>query len=151
MKRMITSAALLLTASAAGAWEAQTENGIHFARTNIGPNNEISVICDAGFNAPITSIYVVVEDIAPAPNSVLFVQFDNQSPLYIKTDLEGAIASETGQEARMFNQVVAGLKNSSQVKLRLFDGSEQVFDLKGSSDAIGDCKADFDKYQLALN
>ena len=152
MKRMIQlSAALTISATAVNAWVGQTENGIHFASTNPDVGTEISVICDAGFNAPITSISVVIDDQVPAPNSVVYMQFDNDHPLYVITDVEGAIASNTGREARIFNQVVAGLKSSANVKMRLFDGSEQVFDLAGSTEAIGDCKADFDKYQLASN
>ena len=153
MKLKIGLSALLTIAAttSAFAWVGDTENGIHLARTTPDAGNEISVICDAGFNAPITSIYVMVEDQVPAPSSILFVQFDDEPPLYVKTDIEGAIASQTGVQARMFNQVVAGLKTSAKARLRLFDGSENTFDLSGSTDAIGTCIADFDKVQLAMN
>ena len=153
MKHLIlgTFAAVAL-GTTAQAWVGETNNGIHFATTVVDEMNEISVICDAGFNAPITSINFVIDGIVPEPDTLVYLQFDQDQPIFVQTDVEGAIASETAKQARDFNQVVAGLKGAAQVKIRLFDGSSQIFSLSGSTDAIGtDCRADYDRYQLALN
>ena len=152
MKQLLLSTTIALaSASAAFSWSGETNNGIHFATMIMDEMNEISLICDAGFNAPITSINFVIDGVVPEPNSIVFLQFDQKSPIYVKTDVEGAIGSNSASEAKFFNQVVAGLKGATNVKVRLYEGSSQVFSLRGSTDAIGDCSADFDRFQLALN
>ena len=153
MKHLLLSTSIALTAAGgAFSWTAETNNGIHFATNKIDEYNEISVICDAGFNAPITSINFVVDGIVPAPESLVFLQFDQDKPIFVSTDVEGAIASETAGQARDFNQVVSGLRDAAQVRIRLYDGSSQIFSLRGSTEAIGsDCRADYDRFQLALN
>ncbi|MEM7242426.1 MAG: hypothetical protein AAF429_09590 [Pseudomonadota bacterium] len=153
MRYLIGSSLFTLAlGTTASAWVGETDNGIHYATNVVDEMNEISVICDAGFNAPITSINFVVDGVVPEPDTLVFLQFDQDKPLFIQTDVEGAIASATAKQAREFNQVVAGLKEAAKVKIRLFDGSSQVFSLRGSTEAIGaDCRADYDRYQLALN
>lgn len=151
-KRFLLSTLAFLTAFPAGAntWTGETIDGVHSA-TVINEENEILVLCDAGINAPITSINFVVDGVQPMPLSNIVLFFDKDEPMYVTTDAEGGIASATRHEAQNFTKVIGLMKSSNRLKVRLFDGSSHTFRLTGSTKAIGNCTADFNRFEMALN
>jgi hypothetical protein len=150
MKLSTALLALLLPTSAfANGWSSQIQDGIKFASIQVGTTNAIEVSCDVGINAPITAINFVLNDTVPMANSSVRLTFDKQNPMFLTMDSEGGIGSSTSEGAEDFNTVLAKLKASSTVSVRIFDGSEAKFALRGSSKAIGACEPDFARYQLA--
>jgi hypothetical protein len=152
IKQFLTTAIAMTIAFpvAANTWTAETADGVHMASV-VSDANEISVLCDAGINAPITSINFVVDDVVPMPLSKIALFFDKDQPIYITTDVEGGIGSATQADAIMFTQVIDQLKSANKLKVRLFQGSEHTFRLSGSTKAIGNCTPDFNRFTLALN
>jgi hypothetical protein len=153
MIKQILTTALALSATFplyANTWTAETADGVHMASV-INDANEISVLCDAGINAPITSINFVVDDVVPMPLSKIALFFDKDLPIYITTDVEGGIGSATQADAITFTQVIDLMKSANKLKVRLFQGSEHTFRLSGSTKAIGNCTPDFNRFTLALN
>ena len=134
----------------ANKWTAETADGVHMTSV-VSDSNEITVLCDAGINAPITSINFVVDDVVPMPLSKIALFFDKEHPIYITTDVEGGIGSATQADAITFTQVIDQLKSANKLKVRLFQGSEYTFRLSGSTKAIGNCTPDFNRFTLALN
>jgi hypothetical protein len=134
----------------ANRWTAETVDGVHMASV-VNDANEISVLCDAGINAPITSINFVVNDIVPMPLSKIALFFDKDQPIYVTTDIEGGIGSNTQTDATTFTQVIGLMKKANKLKVRLFDGSQHTFRLSGSTKAIGNCTPDFNRFTLASN
>lgn len=61
----------------------------------ISDENEISAFCDAGINAPITSINFVVDNVTPIPLGNIVLYFDKDQPIYVITNAEGGIGSTT--------------------------------------------------------
>jgi hypothetical protein len=151
-KRLLLSTIAFLTALpvSANTWSGETVGGVRSASV-ISEENEIMVLCDAGINAPITSINFVVNGVTPLPQSNIVLFFDKDAPLYVTTDVEGGIGSATLPDAEKFTQVIDLMKSSNRLKVRLFDGSSHTFRLTGSTKAIGNCTADFHRYELALN
>lgn len=142
--------AVLSTSAQADTWSGQTQDGIRTATVS-NKASEISVFCDVGVNAPITSVNFVVEGVTPLPESTVRLEFDKDEPIYLLTDVEGGLGSLNQEDAQNFENVLALLKQKSRVKVRIFDGSEASFRLTGSSKAIGACESDFSRYQLASN
>lgn len=134
----------------ANIWNSSSADGILMA-TVTTETDEIAVLCDVGINAPITSINFVVQDNAPAPFTNVALFFDKDAPIYIGTDSEGAIGSITPKEAADFNKILDLIKVKSNLKVRLFNGATQTFKLSGSSDALGECRADFSNVEIAQN
>lgn len=132
-------------------WTSQTSDGIKEARVALSDVDEILVLCDVGVNAPITSINFLINGTSPIPNSNIRMVFDRDQPMFIPVDAEGGIGSLNATDADLFEKIVALLKSKSKVKVRLFDGSEEVFRLSGSSKAIGTCATDYSRYQIASN
>ena len=150
MKYSIALLALLLpTAAFANGWSSEIQDGIKFASVQNGAQNAIEVSCDVGINAPITAINFILNDTQPMANSPVRLTFDKKDPMFMTMDSEGGIGSTTSKGAQDFSTVLAKLKASSTVTVRIFDGSEAKFQLRGSSKAIGQCDPDFSRYQLA--
>ena len=153
MIKQVFATAIAMTAAfpvTANKWTAETTDGVHMASV-ISEENEILVLCDAGINAPITSINFVVNGIDPMPLSNIALFFDKDQPLYVVTDIEGGIGSNTQTDATTFTQVIDLLKSANKLKVRLFDGSQHTFRLSGSTKAIGNCTPDFNRFTLASN
>lgn len=150
--RILATTAALLAASpiTANSWTGETIDGVRMAAVN-SDDNEIMVMCDAGINAPITSISFTVNDVTPIPLSNIALYFDNEQPLFIATDFEGGIGSTTQSDATTFTKVIGLMKSSNRLKVRLFDGSEYKFRLSGAAKAIGKCTPDFNRFALAAN
>ncbi len=152
IKNILTTAFTICFAFPAGAntWTSETTDGVHMASV-ISDENEISVFCDAGINAPITSINFVVDGVTPVPLSNIALFFDKDLPIYIATDVEGGIGSTTQQDAIEFTNIIGLMKSANKLKVRLFNGSQHTFRLSGSTKAIGNCTPDFQRFTLALN
>ncbi len=136
---------------AAGTWSHQTLDGVRTATITNGDTNEIYVMCDAGINAPITSINFIIDGVSPDPNSSLMLDFGDTDPIYAKTDTEGGLGTISAADASQFRKIVKLMKTKSKVTVRIFTGATETFALRGSSKAIGtDCNPDFDRFQLAL-
>jgi hypothetical protein len=150
--RILATTAALLIASpiAANSWTGETADGVHMAAVQ-SDGNEIMVMCDAGISAPITSISFLINGVAPAAGSNIQLYFDKDKPLYIAADDEGAIGSATQTDATTFTKVIGLIKSSNRLKVRLFNGAEHKFRLTGSTKAIGNCTADFNRFTLASN
>lgn len=142
--------AVLTTTAHAETWIGQTQDGIRTASVT-NKSSEISVFCDVGVNAPITSVNFMIDGVVPLPESTVRLEFDKDEPIYLLTDEEGGLGSLNQEDAQNFENVLALLKQKSRVKVRIFDGSETSFRLTGSSKAIGTCESDFSRYQLASN
>lgn len=134
----------------ANTWVGETADGVHMASV-ASSESEIMILCDAGINAPITSINFVVDGVAPMPLSNIALFFDKDQPIYVTTDVEGGIGSATSQDAHNFENVLTLMKSSNKLKVRLFDGSTHTFRLSGSTKAIGTCTPDFQRFDLASN
>lgn len=147
MKYSAALLALLLPVTAhASGWASDIADGINFASVQTGENNLIEVSCDVGINAPITAVSFILNDTSPLANSTVRLTFDKDQPVFFTMDAEGGIGSSTANGANDFNQVLAMLKSASTVKVRIYDGSEAKFALRGSSKAIGACEPDFSRY-----
>lgn len=152
MKRILTTAIALMIAFpvSANTWVGETADGVRMASV-ASDENEIMVLCDAGINAPITSINFVVNGVSPMPQSNIALFFDKDQPMYVTTDNEGGIGSATQKDAENFTNVIKLMKSSNKLKVRLFDGSTHTFRLSGSTKAIGTCTPDYKNLELALN
>lgn len=132
-------------------WNGINSDGIRQAMVGGSDHTQILVLCDIGVNAPITSVNFTINGTVPLPNSQVRMEFDNEDAIYVSTDVEGGIGSLTATDAEQFDRVVHLLKSKTSVKVRLFDGSERKFNLRGSTQAIGVCPSDYSRYQLAAN
>lgn len=150
--RIIATTAAIFSASpiTANTWTGETADGVHMAAVN-SDGNEIMVMCDAGINAPITSISFLIDGVSPVAGSNIALYFDKDKPLFIATDDEGGIGSATQVDATAFTKVIGKMKSSNRLKVRLFNGAEHKFRLTGSTKAIGNCTADFNRFTLASN
>ncbi len=142
---MIAAAAALLVAcvasrtiAAEGRWSSDAGDGFRQARVAAGPGNEIVVTCDTGGGAG-NAIEVFVGGATPASGSLVSIIFDRAGPEEVLIDGEGSITTDSRETVGTFIGVIDGLKRHNRVTLRLADGREAVFSLKGSSKAIGDC------------
>lgn len=153
MKSIFTGVAVAMLAipASANSWIGQLDNGIRLAKVAPNENTEILVMCDAGINAPITSVNFMIDGAVPEPKTVVRLQFNNAEPMFVMLDAEGGIGSATASDAEKFREVVGLLKEKKNVRVRLYNGIQHKFALTGSTKAIGDCQADYDRTQLAFN
>lgn len=147
MKYFIALAALCVPfAASAASWTSEIQDGLKIASVKNGETSLIEVTCDVGINAPVTAITFVLGDRLPIANSTVRLTFDDEKPIFVNVDNEGGIGSLTPEAAQDFENILAKMKAKSSVKVRIFDGSEDKFALRGSSKALGECEPDFARY-----
>lgn len=154
MKKLLTLATVMSCIafpSVAAEWKGEIFDGVLEAKVEQSSNTHIILYCDVGINAPITAINVSIAGTTPSPNSTIRFAFDNDTPIFATADSEGGIASLEQTQEEIFSMLLNKLREKSQVSVRIYDGSEETFALMGSSDAIGDCTADYWRYQVANN
>ncbi|WP_284376124.1 hypothetical protein [Amylibacter marinus] len=150
MKLHILCALIIGTAAQANIWQSETQDGV-LAATVQSEKGEISVFCDVGINAPITSINFLIQDSAPAPLSNVALFFDKEPPIFVQTDIEGALGSTSETEAQNFSMLLERMRGANALKVRLFNGISEKFTLKGSTSAISNCTPDYQRLSMGLN
>jgi len=151
MRVMSTILALCLsTTASADTWQADIAGGIHTAKISKGGLNEVNIMCDAGINAPITSINFMINGVVPDPMSTVTLEFDKSEPIYAFTDEEGGLGSFSATDAELFSKVIELIKAKRNLTVRIFTGDTHTFALRGSSKAIGTvCETDYARLTLA--
>lgn len=141
---------LIAWPSFSASWVGFTENGIHHASIGSEQNNQILLLCDAGINAPITSINFTIQNTVPMPGTQVMLKFSKAKPIYVMVDSEGGIGSNTRKESKQFIQIIEMLKSKNDVQIRLYNGETESFALNGATKAIGkDCITDYNRFQIA--
>lgn len=122
------------------AWTAGYGQGIAEATITKGPGNRIYTACnDGGIGGSSISFELIGR--APTGNSILLT-FDGEDPKAFSI-WDGEIPSDCRACADTFESVIQKLKTHAWVHVRFENGDAARFTLKGASDAIGECKADF--------
>lgn len=136
-------ATLLATPAFAQEWQSAFGQGAKEATVTLGPGNMVRVSCTGGFVRPITGVSFLLAGEEPPANSIVSVIIDGNDPLEVPINDERHLGSNTHVEADWFETVVEGLKSGTSVYVRYPNATGARFSLKGASDAIGDCPADF--------
>lgn len=125
-------------------WGAYTGQGIREASVTSGPQNQLLLACDLGGSPSRMGSSLSVEisgGKAPA-GSTGTLAFDGGQPIPVTFNSENAIHVEnTSASIGQFNFIVASLKRHNTVLVRLPNGEQARFSLRGSSRAIGNCPA----------
>lgn len=125
-------------------WGAYTGQGIREASVTSGHQNQLLLACDLGVSPSRMGSSLSVEisgGKAPA-GSTGTLAFDGGQPIPVTFNSENAIYVEkTSASIGQFNFIVASLKRHNTVLVRLPNGEQAQFSLRGSSRAIGNCPA----------
>jgi hypothetical protein len=121
-------------------WERGFGQGTAEALITRGPGNSIYVACEAGSGRP-SSISFSLAGRRPT-GSRLTMTFDDNDPEQIWVS-DGVITSNCRACAGNFDYVISGLKQHASVHILFENGDGARFSLDGSSEAIGECTAEF--------
>ncbi len=124
-------------------WWSDFRQGIREAGVKSGPVNELTISCDIGSPVnPGSSISIFVDDAKAPAGSVGEMTFDRGRPIAITFNEENAITVENSNASiGTFNYLIGSLKRHGSVLVRMPDGAQVRFSLRGSSRAIGHCPA----------
>ena len=122
------------------AWQSGFAQGTCESTITSGAGNQILVSCDCGSLIP-SSIYFDIGGKSPATDSI-FMSFDGAEPHQFSL-WDGSIPSDCRACANNFDAALELMRKHSKVHVMLPTGEGATFTLKGSSEAIGECEADF--------
>ena len=107
-----------------------------------GPGNEIYIACDEGSNLSSSIRFMLGGD--DPKGKVVTLTFDGADPedFWLADDI---ISSDCHACAANFDRVIELLKSHKTVHVRFENGLSSRFTLDGSSEAIGECIAGFNK------
>jgi hypothetical protein len=121
-------------------WTAGFGQGVCEAVVTSGAGNQIYLACDCGSDRPSSISFTLAGRSAPGDRILLaFDSFDAES-IWIA---DGEIISDCRACAANSDYVLQRLKRHSRVRVMFQNGDAATFSLKGSSEAIGDCRASF--------
>ena len=124
-------------------WWSDFRQGIREAGVKSGPVNELTISCDIGSPVnPGSSISIFVDDAKAPAGSVGEMTFGRGRPIAITFNEENAITVDNSNASiGSFNYLIGSLKRHGSVLVRMPDGAQARFSLRGSSRAIGHCPA----------
>ena len=107
-----------------------------------GPGNQIYIACEEGSLIPSSISFMLAGD-GPSGTNVTLT-FDNKDPedFWIS---DGQIVSDCRACAANFDRAIGLMKNHASVHVRFENGLSARFSLRGSSEAIGECIAGFNR------
>lgn len=121
-----------------GVWESGTHQGVREATVSMGAGNWILVSCPLSWGGG--SVFFTVGGSVKYNGNVL-ITFNGDEPFSLGLT-DSFFGSGTMAELSGYNRLIAGMKAHSWMNVRLADGRNTTFPLKGSSAAIGDCPAE---------
>jgi len=145
LRTIITAIILVATVSAAAAeeWKSGYGQGATEAWVELGPGNRIDLSCTGGFSHAITGVGFTLAGQSPPANSTILLIVDDQDPIEVPINGEQKLGSNNRAEASWFESVRDALKSGESAYVKYPDGTGARFSLSGSSEAIGECPADF--------
>lgn len=121
-----------------GVWETGTHQGVREASVSMGAGNWILVSCPLSSGGG--SVFFTVGGSVKYSGNVL-ITFNGDEPFSLGLR-DSFFGSATMAELSGYNRLIAGMKAHSWMNVRIADGRNTTFPLKGSSAAIGDCPAE---------
>lgn len=126
---------LLASSVSAQQWE-RVDGGMSYIAQIEQNQSSLRIGCSADIELGQNYLEMSLGD-HPVEGQTQF-QFDDGSQQAVLLD-GGQLRADTSNNASLFTGVTSRLKSASKVTIRLLDGAEHTFVLRGSSRAIGEC------------